>query len=102
MAIRLANTKDIPEGGSIVVKLSDGREIAIFNVDGHFFALDNACPHMGGPLGEGCLEGHRVVCPWHGWEFDVRSGACENMPGVDATSLSIFIDGGCIFLTEGN
>ena len=52
----------------------DGKEIALFNVDGTFYALDNECPHRGGPLGEGELEGCIVTCPWHAWQYDVRTG----------------------------
>ncbi|MDQ6929283.1 MAG: Rieske 2Fe-2S domain-containing protein [Candidatus Eremiobacteraeota bacterium] len=49
-------------------------EVAIFHVDGNFYALEDACPHQGGPLSEGFLEGTMVTCPWHAWCFDVRSG----------------------------
>ena len=48
--------------------------LALFNVDGEIFALDNTCPHAGGPIGEGSLEGEVVTCPWHGWKFNVRTG----------------------------
>ncbi len=52
----------------------DGYVIALFNIDGTFYALDGVCPHQGGPLGRGELEGCIVTCPWHGWQFDVRTG----------------------------
>lgn len=97
-ALKLADVKDIPEGKSIIVKIPDGREIALFKVEGQIHALENICPHMGGPLGEGCLEGFKVTCPWHGWEFDVRDGACENMLGDDASAIRIRVEGGSIFL----
>lgn len=48
--------------------------MALFNVGGEFFALENSCPHQGGPIADGWLEGPEVTCPWHGWCFDVRSG----------------------------
>ena len=48
--------------------------LALFNVDGEIYALDNTCPHAGGPLGEGALEQDVVICPWHGWKFNVRTG----------------------------
>ena len=51
-----------------------GKEIALFNVDGNFYAIDNTCPHRGGPLGEGELEGCAVTCPWHAWTFDLKTG----------------------------
>jgi nitrite reductase/ring-hydroxylating ferredoxin subunit len=54
--------------------------IAVFNVDGTFYAIDNECPHSGGPLGEGSLKGAMVSCPWHLWRYDVTSGACLTNP----------------------
>lgn len=56
------------------------RGVALFNVDGEVFALDNTCPHAGGPLGEGTLEGEVVSCPWHHWKFNVRTGRCLKNP----------------------
>ena len=50
------------------------RMIALFNVNGELLALDGVCPHQGGPLGQGSLDGCIVTCPWHGWQFDVRTG----------------------------
>jgi len=52
----------------------DGKEMALFNVDGTWFAIDNECPHRGGPLAEGELEGCLLTCPWHAWQFDLRTG----------------------------
>ena len=49
-------------------------DVAIFNVGGELFALENSCPHQGGPLADGWLENGLVTCPWHGWCFDVRTG----------------------------
>ena len=51
-----------------------GKELAVFNVEGTFHVMDNECPHRGGPLGEGELEGCLLTCPWHAWQFDVRTG----------------------------
>ncbi len=51
-----------------------GKELALFNVDGGFHALDAECPHRGGPLAEGELEGCIVTCPWHAWQFDLTTG----------------------------
>ena len=61
----------------------DGRWIAVFVVDGALHALDDTCPHRGGPLGDGMLEGRAVACPWHGWEFDVTTGC--NVHSADVT-----------------
>ena len=85
--IKLANIKDIPEGGRLIVSLPKGKEIVLFKIKGEVFALDNACPHMGGPLGEGEIEDGIVVCPWHGWQFDIKTGECINVPGDDASRI---------------
>lgn len=85
----VATLEEIPPGGRKIVTIA-GRSIGVFNLDGEFFALRNRCPHQGGPLCEGPLFGYleaRVPgeycysrrgeilrCPWHGWEFDVRTG----------------------------
>lgn len=71
--IRVASASDIPVGEGREV-LADGIVIAIYNLGGEFCALDGICPHAGGPLAEGDLEGPIVTCPWHGWQFDVRTG----------------------------
>ena len=66
-------TSDVLPGSGKTVTVG-GKEIAVFNVDGVFYALDNTCPHRGGPLGEGELEGCAVTCPWHAWTFDLKTG----------------------------
>jgi len=58
----------------------NGKRIAVFNVDGQFFALDNTCTHRGGLLAEGEVSGHEVTCPYHGAIFDVRTGAVVGPP----------------------
>jgi len=70
---KVAETADVPPGRGRVVAVG-GRDVALFNVDGTFFAIDNTCVHRGGPLGEGNLSGPVVACPWHGWQYDVRTG----------------------------
>lgn len=71
--VRIAAVADIPPGNAKAFVVGD-REIAVFNVGGAFYAIDNTCPHQGGPLAEGWIEGPVVTCPWHGWCFDVRTG----------------------------
>lgn len=71
--VTVAHVQDIPPGTGRTVDVR-GIWIALYNVDGTFYAIDNACPHAGGPLGEGKLNGTVVECPWHGWKFSVVSG----------------------------
>lgn len=101
---KIAHVKDVPEGKAIIVYAQEGLEIALFKVNGEIFALENACPHMGGPLGEGeiCLEDAKicVTCPWHGWQFDLSSGACQNVPYERAKKIYIVVENGEIYLPE--
>jgi nitrite reductase/ring-hydroxylating ferredoxin subunit len=71
---------DLPPGRAAEVVVG-GQAIALFNVDGTFHALDGRCPHRGGPLGQGFLDGTRVSCPWHNYTFDVTTG--ENVVSAD-------------------
>lgn len=100
--LKLANISDLKDEKGLIVPGRDGQEIALFKVGDQIFAIDNTCPHMGGPLGEGEISvetGKPVVtCPWHGWEFDIRSGECINCPGDDARRVEIVIEGDEIFL----
>lgn len=76
--IEIAKVEEVPVGQGKEFTLF-GRIVALFNVDGEFQAIDGICAHAGGPLGEGELSGCIVTCPWHGWQYDVHSGAmCLN------------------------
>ncbi|MEK6233701.1 MAG: Rieske 2Fe-2S domain-containing protein [Planctomycetales bacterium] len=70
---QIIQVSDIKNGTSRVVEIQ-GHELVVFHVQGEFYVLSNLCPHVGGPLNEGPLSGHTVTCPWHGWQFDVRTG----------------------------
>ena len=69
--VKVATVAQVAPGTGMVATVND-KEVALFNIDGTFHAIDNVCKHRGGPLGEGELEGDTVTCPWHGWQFDVR------------------------------
>jgi len=67
----------LPQSGQVV--MMEEKPVALFNIDGEFIAMDNKCPHRGGSLGDGEIEGDIVTCPWHGWQFNCRTGkAVEN------------------------
>jgi len=89
---KVANTVDIEPGSGIVAEVN-GKEIAVFNVDGSFFAIDNTCVHRGGPLGEGDLEGEVVTCPWHGWEYNVKTGVCTKNPSANLACFQVTVEG---------
>lgn len=88
----VAKAGDVPAGEGRVVTV-DGVEVALYNVAGEFHAIDNTCVHRGGPLGEGQCEGKLVTCPWHGWQYDVTSGECQNVPGEHVASYEVRVEG---------
>jgi nitrite reductase/ring-hydroxylating ferredoxin subunit len=72
--VKVATTEDVAPGRAKMVA-AGGRQIALFNVDGAFHAIDGICPHRGAPLSDGEIAGNNVTCPWHGATFDVTTGA---------------------------
>ena len=92
-SVRVAKVTDVPVGQGLVVQAGD-RTLALFNVDGAYHAIDNVCPHRGGPMGDGDLEGRLAICPWHGWRWDVTTGANANNPAVKiACFTTLVVDG---------
>jgi nitrite reductase/ring-hydroxylating ferredoxin subunit len=92
--VTVAKAGEIKPGEAKVVE-AGGLEIAVFNVNGTFAAIENTCCHRGGPLGEGDLEGTIVTCPWHGWQFDVTTGACiAPKAGARVKKFEVKVDGG--------
>jgi nitrite reductase (NADH) small subunit len=83
--------------GSVIQVEQNGGVYAICNVDGKVYCLEGTCPHAGGPLGEGNLNGNHVVCPWHGWEFDCRTGQNDFDEDMRVATFPVRIEGGDIF-----
>ena len=90
--IKVAEISDLPPGEGKTVVAGD-RELALFNVAGKFHAIDNICPHRGGPMGEGVLEGQEAVCPWHGWRFDVTTGLSPVVPTAKVDTFEVVVEG---------
>ena len=95
--VRLAAVGDVPAGEGRVVE-AHGKTLALFNVEGAYYVIDNTCAHRGGPLGEGDLDGPIVTCPWHAWRWDVTTGANANNPAVKMTCFPVTIEQGAIFV----
>ncbi|MBE0477039.1 MAG: Rieske 2Fe-2S domain-containing protein [Coriobacteriia bacterium] len=95
--VRVAAASDLADGQGKTVKVGK-REIALFRVGDEFYALSNLCLHMYGPLGEGYLDGHHVMCPWHGWRYDVRDGNTDH-PGADVRTYPVEVRDGEVFVT---
>ncbi len=83
--VKVAKTNEIQTGEARLVYVK-GKEIALFNVDGQLFALDNACTHEALPLVEGEISGHELTCPWHGAKFDIRTGEVLGPPAYEAVA----------------
>src|ERR1700694_5950321 len=95
--VKVAAGGEVPAGGGRVFEVH-GRAVAVFNVDNRFYAVDNECPHRGGPLGEGDLDGAIVMCPWHAWRWDVRTGANVNNPAVKIACFAVTVEDGAILV----
>lgn len=90
--VRVATLSEVALGTCKPVE-AGGKTIALFNVGGHIYALDNTCLHRGGPLGEGTLNGDVVTCPWHMWEYNVRTGEKLNSPAVRVAAYPVQVEG---------
>lgn len=77
--VRVGKVEEIPPGTARLVRV-EGKLIAIFNLNGNFYATDDACPHEGGPLSSGFIEGENVTCPWHGATFHIMTGKTLEPP----------------------
>jgi nitrite reductase/ring-hydroxylating ferredoxin subunit len=78
---KVAVVNEIASGQAKLVEVG-GHKIALFNIDGTFYAIADTCTHQGGPLSEGAVEGSEVTCPWHGARFDIRTGAALGPPAT--------------------
>ncbi len=89
---KAAKTSEIPPNSGKALSVN-GKAIAVFNVEGAFYALDNTCLHRGGPLGEGELDGTSVTCPWHGWQYDVTTGKTLETPDQGVEKYEVKVEG---------
>lgn len=91
--VPVSKVSDVPDPGRQVVEV-DERLVALFHVDGQFYAIDDVCTHDGGPLAEGQLDGYQIACPRHGARFDIRDGRALTMPATEPTqSYPVRIEG---------
>jgi nitrite reductase (NADH) small subunit/3-phenylpropionate/trans-cinnamate dioxygenase ferredoxin subunit len=92
--VKVASISDLPAGQAILVEV-EGRSIAIFNVNGEVYALDNICSHRGGPLCEGFIDPNNltVQCPWHGWVYSLASGASPLNPFAKVERFDVMVEG---------
>jgi NAD(P)H-dependent nitrite reductase small subunit len=94
---KVAEVSELPPGTGRCVE-AGGKQLALFNVDGAFYAIDNTCLHRGGPLGEGELEGPIVTCPWHGWQYDVTTGVNTMDDSQRVARYEVKVEGGAVLV----
>jgi nitrite reductase (NADH) small subunit len=80
--IKLTNKSELPAVNQAKEFPCGDKVICVANVNGILAAMDNVCLHVGGPLGEGTIEAGKVVCPWHGWQYDPRTGEAAHNPAA--------------------
>lgn len=99
---RVTSTADVPEGQVRVVECGE-RSLAISNIDGDLYAIDNICTHDGGPLGEGTLRRGRILCPRHGAAFDAKTGKVLTLPAVKSVNAyRVIVDGDDVYVECGD
>ena len=94
---KVLDLASLPQNKSALVTV-DGEDVAVFRRGQEIFAIGNECPHQGGSLCDGWIEGDIVTCPLHGWEFDLRSGVCMTIPGERVSHYTVTVEGGAIYV----
>lgn len=96
--VRLCSLAEAPEPGTAIEVDAAGRTFCLANVDGELAALDNVCPHRQGPLGQGTVEGDSVVCPWHSWAFNAKTGEAEHSPQAKVEVFPLKVEQGVVLI----
>jgi nitrite reductase/ring-hydroxylating ferredoxin subunit/ferredoxin-thioredoxin reductase catalytic subunit len=94
--IPLCREQDLLPGQARHLKVGKD-DIALVRVGAEYFALSNVCRHAHGPLADGFVEGYHLVCPWHGWRYDVRDGTTDH-PNANVRTFEVVARDGCLFL----
>ena len=97
--VKVLDVADLSPGKPALVTLDD-RDVAVIRRGDEILAIGNECSHQGGSLCDGWVEGDIVICPLHGWEFDLRSGACMTVPGESVPRYTATVADGAIYLEE--
>jgi nitrite reductase (NADH) small subunit len=96
--IKLTTESELPAVNEAKEFTCAVKEICIANVNGTYSAMDNVCLHQGGPLGQGTIEGRKVVCPWHGWAYDPKTGAATHNANAKLAVYPIKIENGDVMI----
>lgn len=96
--VKLAAMSELPPVGEAREFSCGSKPICVANVNGVITALDNICLHRGGPLGQGMIEGNKIVCPWHGWQWDPQTGEASHNPKAKVAVYPVKIENGDVMI----
>lgn len=96
--IRICGVSDLPPEGEVRDVSVGNQAFCVARLNGKISAIDNECPHHGGPLGQGTLEDGKVICPWHAYAFDVHTGSCDGAPELNVRAYEVTIQGEDVLL----
>lgn len=95
---KLTSQSELPAADTAKEFSCGNKEICIANVNGSYSAMDNVCLHQGGPLGQGMIENGKVVCPWHGWAYDPKTGAVDHNANAKVAIYPLKIENGDVLI----
>jgi nitrite reductase (NADH) small subunit len=96
--VKLTTQSELPAEGEAKEFSCGDKIICIAKLNGVFSAMDNVCLHRGGPLGQGTVEGNKIVCPWHGWQWDPKTGESANNPSAKVAVYPLQIENGDVMI----
>jgi len=101
--VRLCSVTETPNEGEVCEIAAAGRVFCVARVDGEVVVMDNVCPHRGGPLGQGLIENGHVVCPWHAWAFNAKTGCASHNSKACVRRYEVQVEGDAVLVdVEGN
>ena len=96
--VKVTTQNNLPQNNTAQDFICDGRPICIANAWGKFTAMDNICLHQGGSLGQGTVENGKVICPWHGWAWDPKTGVAVDHPDQKLKTYALKVENGDVFI----
>ena len=96
--VKLTTISELPPAGEAREFELNGKMICVANTESGYAAMDNVCVHRGGPLGQGMVDGNKIICPWHGWTFDVNTGASTHDASARVKTFPIKVEGEEVYI----
>jgi nitrite reductase (NADH) small subunit len=96
--VKIGTKAELPACGKVKEFIAAGRMLCVASLEDGIYAMDNTCPHRGGPLGQGVIENEKVICPWHGWQFDPKTGQGPQKSAERLAVYKIRVEGDEVFV----